>query len=99
MTFFERFEEDILSGKKSITIRDGSEKVLSLGSIVQVSTYENNRRFCALKINNVEEILFSQLSCFHAKQENMTLSELKCVIQKIYPNVEILYVISYQLID
>jgi uncharacterized protein YqfB (UPF0267 family) len=29
----------------------------------------------------------------------MTLSELKCVIQKIYPNVKRLYVISYEIFD
>ena len=99
MTFFERFEADILSGKKTITIRDESEKDYSPNSIVQVSTYEHDRWFCALKIKYVEAIAFSKLSDFHAKQENMTLPELKGVIQKIYPNVESLYVISYELVD
>ena len=99
MTFFERFEVDILSAKKTITIRDESEKDYSANSIVQVSTYENDRWFCELKIKDVEVIAFSQLSDFHAKQENMSLSELKGVIQKIYPNVQSLYVISYELVD
>jgi uncharacterized protein YqfB (UPF0267 family) len=99
MTFFERFEADILSAKKTITIRDESEKNYSPNSFVQIFTYENDRWFCAVKIKDVEAIAFSQLSDFHAKQENMTLSELKCVIQKIYPNVENLYVISYELVD
>jgi uncharacterized protein YqfB (UPF0267 family) len=97
MTFFECFEADILSGKKTITIRDESEKDYSPDSIVQVSTFENKRWFCALKIKDVHSIAFNQLSDFHAKQENMTLSELKGVIQKIYPNVKSLYVISYEL--
>ena len=99
MTFFERFEADILSGKKTITIRDESENDYSVDSIVQVFTYENGRWFSALKIKKVEEIALSQLSDFHAMQENMTLKELKGVIQKIYPNVENLYVISYELVD
>ena len=99
MTFFQRFEADILSGKKTITIRDVSEKDYSPNSIVQVSTYENGRWFCRLKIQNVVAIKFSQLSNFHAKQENMTLVELKSVIQEIYPNIENLYVISFELID
>ena len=96
MTFFERFETDILSGMKTITIRDESEKDYSANSIVQVSTYENNRWFCAVKIIDVAAIEFSQLSDFHAKQENMTLEELKGVIQNIYPDVQNLYVISYE---
>ena len=99
ITFFECFEADILSGKKTITIRDESEKDYALNSIVQVSTFKNDRWFCALKVKHVEEISFSQLSIFHAKQENMTLSELKDVIQKIYPNVIRLFVISYELVD
>ena len=99
MTFFKRFEADILSGKKTITIRDESEKDYSLNSIVQVSTYEDDRWFCSLKIQDVEAITFSQLSDFHAKQENMTLFELKNVIRNIYPNVENLYVIAYKRVD
>ena len=99
MTFFERFEADILSAKKTITIRDGSEMDYSVDSIVQVSTYENNRWFCALKIKSVEAITFNQLSDFHAKQENMDLVELKDVILTIYPDIENLYVISYELAD
>lgn len=97
MTFFQRFEKDILSGKKTITIRDESEKDYCPKSIVQVSTYEDNRFFCTLKIKSVEAILFSDLTNFHAIQENMTLIELKNVIHEIYPNVEKLYVISYEL--
>jgi uncharacterized protein YqfB (UPF0267 family) len=99
ITFFERFEADILSGKKTITIRDESEKDYASNSIVQVSTFENNRWFCALEIKDVVAIDFNQLSDFHAKQENMTLSELQAVIQKIYPNVESLYVISYEMVN
>ncbi len=99
ITFFERFEADIRSGKKTITIRDESEKDYSPNSIVQVSTYEDDRWFCAIKIKKVEAIAFSQLSDFHAKQENMSLSELRSVIREIYPNIESLYVISYELVD
>lgn len=99
MTFFERFEVDILSDEKTITIRGEAEKDYAPNSIVQVSTYENGRWFCALKIKTVEAILFSNLTDFHAKQENMSLHELKSVIQQIYPNIESLYVISYQRVD
>lgn len=98
ITFFERFEADILSGKKTITIRDEAEKDYVPNSIVQVSTYEDGRWFCELKIQSVEPMNFSELSDFHAKQENMTLPELKNVIQEIYPNIETLYVISYELV-
>ena len=98
MTFFERFEADILSGKKTITIRDEAEKDFTKNTVVQVSTYETNRWFCELVIKDVKPISSDQLSEFHALQENMTLDELKAVIEEIYPNVKNLYVINYQLV-
>lgn len=98
MTFFERFEADILSAKKTLTIRDETEKNYLPESIVQVSTYEENRWFCSLKIKSVQPILFSDLSEIHAQQENMSLLELKRVIQEIYPGIKELYVIYYELL-
>lgn len=98
MTFFERFETDILSGKKTITIRDESENNYVPGSTVTVSTLETGREFCQLAILSVEPILFTELSDFHAEQENITLAVLKAVIQDIYPGIEQLYVVSYQLV-
>lgn len=97
MTFFERFEADILSGKKTITIRDESERFYQPGSVVRVSTFEDGREFCHLRIDSVEPILFSELNEFHAQQENMTLPQLKAVIQEIYPGIEQLFVVCYSL--
>ncbi|WP_318509508.1 N(4)-acetylcytidine aminohydrolase [Photobacterium leiognathi] len=98
MTFFERFEADILSGKKTITIRDEAESYYVPGTQVKVSTFEDGREFCTLAIDSVEPILFSELNDFHAQQENMTLEQLKAVIQEIYPGIEKLYVVSYTLV-
>lgn len=98
MTFFERFEADILSGKKTITIRDESEKYYQPGTVVNVSTLESGREFCSLKILSVTPVLFADLDDFHAQQENMTLLELKRVIQDIYPGIEQLYVVQYELV-
>lgn len=98
MTFFERFEADIISGKKTITLRDKSESDYVPNTIVEVKTLEQARFFCRLKILNVEPILFTELNDFHAKQENMTLPELNAVIQDIYPGIQQLYMISYELV-
>ncbi|GEA59942.1 N(4)-acetylcytidine aminohydrolase [Vibrio comitans] len=99
MTFFERFESDILAGKKTITIRDESECDYAAGSTVDVSTYEDGRWFCRLQIKSVTPIQFKELTDFHAQQENMSLQQLKQVISEIYPNVSQLFVIDYQLVD
>lgn len=98
ITFFECFESDILSAKKTITVRDESETDFAPNSVVQVSTYETGRWFCEIMIKDIQPITFDQLSEFHATQENMTLSELKTVIREIYPNINHFYVISYVLI-
>lgn len=99
MTFFERFEKDILSGVKTITIRDESENNYVPGSTVKVSTLESGREFCSLRILSVTPILFSELNDFHAQQENMTLEVLKSVIQDIYPGINELYVVSYEMVS
>ena len=98
MTFFARFENDILSGKKTITIRDETESHYVPGTTVDVSTYEDGRWFCRLDILTVEPIAFSELNDFHAEQENMILAELKAVIHDIYPGIEKLYVVNYALV-
>lgn len=98
ITFFERFEKDILSEKKTITIRDEAESHYEQGSTVKVSTFEDNREFCHIKIKDVVAIDFSDLNETHAEQENMTLPELKSVIQDIYPNIKQLFVLSFELV-
>ncbi|QUJ67733.1 ASCH domain-containing protein [Photobacterium sp. GJ3] len=98
MTFFARFEADILSGKKTITLRDESESHYVPGSVVEVSTLEDGRVFCRLEILSVTPVQFDQLSEAHARQENMTLPQLKAVIQEIYPGIEHLYEVSYRLV-
>lgn len=97
ITFFQRFEADILSGKKSITIRDKAESHYVPGSIVEVATFEEQRYFCSIKIDKVEAVAFRDLTRFHATQENMSLDELQDVIRQIYPNTDALFVIYFSL--
>jgi uncharacterized protein YqfB (UPF0267 family) len=98
ITFYQRFEADIILGKKTITIRDGSDKNYIPGTVVQALTYENASNFAQLEIVSVESIQFNQLNKTHAQQENMSLSELKRVIQQIYPETLQLYVLSFRLL-
>lgn len=43
ITFFERFEHDILSGTKTITLRDETESHMIVGQTLPVSTFETDR--------------------------------------------------------
>ena len=99
ITFFERFEADILSGAKTITLRDESESYFSPGQVLSVSTFETGRHFCDIQVLRVEKITFDTLNPKHAEQENMTLEQLKAVITEIYGEIKILYLIEFQLMN
>lgn len=98
ITFFARFTSDILAKKKTITIRDEAESYYVPGSVVTVSTLEEGKIFGKLKIKKVTPVLFDELNAWHAQQENMTLPQLKQVIQDIYPGISCLYVVEFQLV-
>lgn len=99
ITFFQRFEKDILSGKKTITIRDKAESHFQAGQTLCVFTHETHRLFAKIKILAITPILFADLNTQHAKQENMTLAQLRQVIREIYPNDEQLFVIKFEVIN
>lgn len=98
ITFFSRFEADILSGKKTITIRDKSESYFQPKQELAVFTNETDRFFANIKVLSVIPIAFDELNEQHAKQENMSLAELKQVIREIYPNDNAFFVIEFTLI-
>ena len=99
ITFFERFEADILSGAKTITLRDESESHFRVGDRLSVSTFETDRHFCDIQVVRVEELAFDALNQHHAVQENMTLAQLKAVITEIYGEIKTLYLIEFELIN
>ena len=99
LPFYQRFVQDIITGKKTITIRDAKAKDYTIGQTVNAITDHDKKIFAELQIFTIESILFNELNDSHAKQENMPLLELKETIRKIYPDVDELYVIGYQLID
>lgn len=95
ITFFERFEHDILSGAKTITLRDNTESHVAAGQILPVSTLETDRWFCDIQIIEVTPIKLAELTDVHAVQENMTLPQLRHVIAEIYPGLEQLFLIRF----
>ena len=86
ITFYQRFEADILTGRKTITIRDKSESHFKAGYILRVGRFEDNQYFCTIEVLGVSPITLDELTEQHAKQENMSLAELKEVIKAIYPS-------------
>ncbi|AGO55618.1 N(4)-acetylcytidine aminohydrolase [Serratia plymuthica] len=95
ITFFSRFEQDILAGLKTITLRDASESHFQPGEVLRVSRNEDDVFFCFIEVLSVTPVRLDALTEQHAKQENMSLSELKQVIKEIYPGLDELFVISF----
>lgn len=99
ITFFEMLIPLIVSGKKTITIRDESESHYAPGSQVEVFTLETDKKVCDIEILSVASIQFDEISAFHAEQEALELSRLKTLIREIYPDIDQLYVITYKLVN
>lgn len=98
ITFYGRFEDDILAGRKTITLREASDANFSAGDKVRVSRYEDDVFFCNIEVISVTPVMFDDLNEKHAVQENMTLEQLKDVISEIYPGLKELFMIEFRLI-
>lgn len=98
ITFFQRFQEDILAGRKTITIRDASESHFKTGDVLRVGRFEDDGYFCTLRVTATSAITLDALTDVHAQQENMTFDELKAVIREIYPDQQQFYVIEFELV-
>ena len=97
ITFYQRFEADILVGHKTITIRDKSESHFKAGDILRVGRFEDNQYFCTIEVLSVSPITRDELTEQHAIQENMSLAELKEVIRGIYPSENKFYIIHFKI--
>ena len=97
ITFYQRFEADILAGRKTITIRDKSESHFKAGDILRVGRFEDNQYFCTIEVLSVSSITLDELTEKHAAQENMSLAELKEVIKAIYPSEDKFVLINFKI--
>ncbi len=96
ITFYQRFEADILAGRKTITIRDKSESHFKAGDILRVGRFEDNQYFCTIEVLSVSPITLDELTEEHANQENMGLDELKEVIRGIYEEEREFFLIEFR---
>ena len=97
ITFYQRFEADILAGRKTITIWEKSESHFKAGDILRIGRVEDNQYFCTIKVLRVSSIRLDELTEQRAKQENIGLAELKEVIRGIYQSEERFYIIKFKI--
>ncbi len=96
ITFFQRFQDDILAGRKTITLRDAAESHFKAGDVLRVGRYEDDGYFCTIRVVATSTVTLDTLSERHAQQENMTLVQLREVIAEIYPEEKQFYVIEFE---
>ncbi|EEV6007562.1 ASCH domain-containing protein [Escherichia coli] len=96
ITFFQRFQDDILAGRKTITIRDESESHFKTGDVLRVGRFEDDGYFCTIEVTATSTVTLDTLTEKYAEQENMTLTELIKVIADIYPGQTQFYVIEFK---
>ena len=96
ITFFQRFQDDILAGRKTITIRNAAESHFKTGDVLRVGRYEDDGYFCTIRVVATSTVTLDTLSELHAQQENMTLAQLREVIAEIYPEEKQFYVIEFE---
>lgn len=96
ITFFQRFQDDILAGRKTITIRDAAESHFKAGDVLRVGRYEDDGYFCTIRVVATSTVTLDTLNERHAQQENMTLAQLREVIAEIYPEEKQFYVIEFE---
>ncbi|PJR63493.1 N(4)-acetylcytidine aminohydrolase [Raoultella sp. T31] len=96
ITFFQRFQDDILAGRKTITIRNAAESHFKTGDVLRVGRYEDDGYFCMISVTATSTVTLDSLTERHAEQENMTLAQLRQVITAIYPGEDQFYVIEFR---
>ena len=96
ITFFQRFQDDILAGRKTITLRDAAESHFKAGDVLRVGRYEDDGYFCTIRVVATSTVTLDTLTELHAQQENMTLAQLREVIAEIYPEEKQFYVIEFE---
>lgn len=84
ITFFQRFQDDILAGRKTITIRDESESHFKTGDVLRVGRFEDDGYFCTIEVTATSTVTLD------------TLTELIKVIADIYPGQTQFYVIEFK---
>ena len=99
ITFFRRFKDDIISGRKTITLRDKRESHFLRGQYLRTGCYEDDCYFCTIEVISVTAVNVNDLDNHHARQENMTLVQLKSVIEEIYPGEQALWEIAFKVVS
>ncbi|MGS8635659.1 N(4)-acetylcytidine aminohydrolase, partial [Salmonella enterica subsp. enterica serovar Infantis] len=77
------------------TISDDSESHLKEGDVLRVGRLEEDGYLFTIEVTGTSTVSLDTLNEKHEQQENLSLDELKRVIDEIYPNLTQFYVIDF----
>ena len=75
ITFFQRFQDDILAGRKTITLRDAAESHFKAGDVLRVGRYEDDGYFCTIRVVATSTVTLDTLSELHAQPSHCSLRQ------------------------
>lgn len=97
MTFFPKLARQILSGKKTATIRDVSDSHFFAGQVVDARVHGSEQYICQIEIIDIKPIQYHELNRSQAKAENLPfVFMLKWLIRRIYPGEQQLFYIQFK---
>ena len=95
LNFHQQWIDPILSGSKRLTVRKAGSGYRR-GDVVKAMR-RNHPAFAELSIERVQTVRLDQLSSRHAKLDgHRSVEELKAAVERLYPGVDELDVISFR---
>lgn len=61
-SLFSTFRDDILAGRKTITIRDESESHFKTGDVLRVGRFEDDGYFCTIEVTATSTVTLDTLT-------------------------------------
>lgn len=97
LSFFKRLEKQLLSGKKTATIRSVQEGDYQVGQSVDACRHEDGGFICRLTIRAIEPVSLDSLTRVHAQAENLPfVFLLKRILRRLYNEDEALVCLWFE---
>ena len=97
MTFLPKLAGQIISAKKTATIRDISESHFFSCLVLDARVHGTEQYICQIEIIDIKPIQYHELNRSHAKAENLPfVFILKWLIRRIYPGEQQLFYIQFK---
>ncbi|WP_127560344.1 ASCH domain-containing protein [Saccharospirillum alexandrii] len=99
MMFSRKLKSQILSGKKTGTVRNKADSDYHSGQELDALLDEDGSKICRIRIISIEPVQYSELKRQHAKAEYLPfVFMLKWIVRRIYPGENELFFIRFKVL-